>query len=632
MQLLKYLIEGFISSVASKYPGKGKWRLFAACVLLLTATHANLASALVPTQVFKVTSPTSISGDGRYITYLVAATSTTGVVVAVEDVTTGAIQQANIGPTGLPASGSAAVPVISNDGRYVVFTSTSPDMGVPTGSNGLFVFDRVNGTVQAAAMGSNANRIYASQYAAISSDGHYVAYRQQASLTDTNLQVYVRDMVAETTQLTAATSTYPVSYLDRMFISDDGRYVSYTGKANATTTLSDVLLYDRVNGTTEEVNVNSAGARETGNSSLTRAFSMSSDGMLLAFVSNATNLSFAGDVVSHADIFLRDRTAGTTVKLSHSPANGASGTAGGTSISADGRYVTFIGYGTTTTVSGLYRLDRLTNTAVLAGFPTVTGASCSATTPVISGAGRYVLYYCPATYTAVADFGPPAGITLSGAPTTLVEGGAVGTYTVALNVAPTAEVDVAIAPGTQFNVSNSTLAFTSANWSTPQTIIVRALQDGVTEGPHTGTIVHTVSSTDPQYKVVPATNLNITITDAVTPTIVLPASTWTQTSLPLTGVAGPGTTLLLTATNLTTGLVSSVSAAVNSSGAWSLTLTGLSSGNYQLQAEADAIQSSVYSITVTLPAPGIGFALPVALYNPALLDTSFTTKTYSGNF
>ena len=51
-----------------------------------------------------------------------------------------------------------------------------------------------------------------------------------------------------------------------------------------------------------------------------------------------------------------------------------------------------------------------------------------------------------------------------------------------LDTQPTANVTVAINPGSQVTVSEPTLTFTPANWNVAQTLTVTAVDDAVVEG------------------------------------------------------------------------------------------------------------------------------------------------------
>src|SRR5207244_3637084 len=100
----------------------------------------------------------------------------------------------------------------------------------------------------------------------------------------------------------------------------------------------DVFVRDRVAGKTERISVSSSGAQ--GNDGSVSP-SISADGRYVAFVSRSTNL-VSGDTNAQYDVFVRDRLAGTTecVSVSTSGQLGNSASSGA-SMSADGRYVAF---------------------------------------------------------------------------------------------------------------------------------------------------------------------------------------------------------------------------------------------------------------------------------------------------
>ena len=118
----------------------------------------------------------------------------------------------------------------------------------------------------------------------------------------------------------------------------------------------------------------------------------------------------------------------------------------------------------------------------------------------------------------------PAGITIaqSGDNTAVAEGGATDTYTMVLNSQPTADVTIAINAGTQVNSSSNSLIFTPANWNVAQSVTVTAIDDAIFEGNHTGTLTHTVTSTDASYNNLAVANVTANITDndaATAPTV-----------------------------------------------------------------------------------------------------------------
>jgi Tol biopolymer transport system component len=100
----------------------------------------------------------------------------------------------------------------------------------------------------------------------------------------------------------------------------------------------DVFVRDRQNGTTERVSVDSNALQGNGDC---QSPSISADGRYVAFCSFADNL-IPSDVNGFPDVFVRDRQAGTTERVSVDP-NGmyGNGQSEFPSISADGRFVSF---------------------------------------------------------------------------------------------------------------------------------------------------------------------------------------------------------------------------------------------------------------------------------------------------
>ncbi len=117
--------------------------------------------------------------------------------------------------------------------------------------------------------------------------------------------------------------------------------------------------------------------------------------------------------------------------------------------------------------------------------------------------------------TNIAHEAPGVQIVESNGLTNVTEGGRTDTYTVRLTTQPTADVILTIDPGNQLTVSATTLTFTSSNWDDPKTITVTAVDDEVAEGPHTGTITHSVQSGDQNYNEIPVTSVTAYITDKV---------------------------------------------------------------------------------------------------------------------
>jgi len=104
-------------------------------------------------------------------------------------------------------------------------------------------------------------------------------------------------------------------------------------------------------------------------------------------------------------------------------------------------------------------------------------------------------------------------ITESDGYTEVSEDGDVDAYDVVLTMQPTAPVVVTCTPDGQLDMAPIQLTFNQFNWSTPQQVVVSALDDAVLEGPHTGTITHSVSSTDANYDGIAVADVTVNIVD-----------------------------------------------------------------------------------------------------------------------
>ena len=107
-----------------------------------------------------------------------------------------------------------------------------------------------------------------------------------------------------------------------------------------------------------------------------------------------------------------------------------------------------------------------------------------------------------------------------GGATQVDENGGFDTYEVVLAGQPTADVTIALDnPDGQLiaedaaSPGNGFLVFSSSNWDTPQVVQVSAVDDGSVEGPHSGAILHTVSSTDADFDGAPMETVVVDVTD-----------------------------------------------------------------------------------------------------------------------
>jgi serine protease AprX len=312
----------------------------------------------------------------------------------------------------------------SRSGRFVVFASSASDLVSGSTGRQVYVRDRQFGTTELVSA-DNVGRPGAtySTPGNISDDGRYVVFESGAAnlvAGDTNncWDIFVRDRWTATTRRVSTTSTNAQVacgtglWAAQGRISGNGRVVVFSsstpglvsGDTNAAT---DVFAKDLVSGAVTRVSVSSAGAQgtvATGRTAHPAGLSVSADGRYVAFASQLGGL-VAGDVDAIANIFVRDRTDGTTEAVD-AGAGGARPngiTNGRPELSADGRYVAFVSdagnlvagsTGSSIGVTSVFVRDRQAGTTELAdvdtaGRPTPQGAS---TRPSISADGRYVAF------------------------------------------------------------------------------------------------------------------------------------------------------------------------------------------------------------------------------------------------
>ena len=112
---------------------------------------------------------------------------------------------------------------------------------------------------------------------------------------------------------------------------------------------------------------------------------------------------------------------------------------------------------------------------------------------------------------------PMPGLTVTPTTLTVAEEGS-GTYTVVLNTPPSATVTVTIGgtSGTDVSVNDATLAFTTTDWSTAQTVTVSAVADADVLD-DTVTLTHSATSTDSDYDGITIADVAVTVTEVPAP-------------------------------------------------------------------------------------------------------------------
>lgn len=321
----------------------------------------------------------SLSADGRYLaftsTFADLAAGEEQVNVYVYDRVQGGIELISAAGDGQSAGGDSQSPSISADGRWLVFTSTAPDL-VPEGAspcgnwwNGIFgecrhvyLHDRQYGYTQLLSEGSGGI------FPSISEDGRVIAYwspaeaqtpgqapacqQAPAPLSCANVALYDR--------ITGMTEQIPVGRIQPpptpLSLSADGRYTALTlfpsdGAANRLEMGGgpNAYVYDRLDRVFEPQNQASDGTPAAG---MSFNPSISADGRYVAFASSSEDMA-PDDSNQRIDVFLRDRRTGEVELLSLAPDGQPGNDDSGISpfgrnawgqtidISPDGRFVLF---------------------------------------------------------------------------------------------------------------------------------------------------------------------------------------------------------------------------------------------------------------------------------------------------
>ena len=191
-----------------------------------------------------------------------------------------------------------------------------------------------------------------SHASSISADGRFVAFESRASnLVEGDINgtddIFVHDRETGTVELVSVSSNGAQANRSSGFpsISADGRFVAFESRASNlivgdTNNEMDVFLHDRTTGSTERVSVSSSGAQA--NALYSSQPSISADGRFVAFSSFASNL-VDSDTNNDRDVFVHDRATGTTERVSVSSSGEQTDFlySRAPSISADGRFVAF---------------------------------------------------------------------------------------------------------------------------------------------------------------------------------------------------------------------------------------------------------------------------------------------------
>ncbi len=285
-----------------------------------------------------------LSNDGQVIVFEsdasnLVASDTNGVRdIFVRLLATAQTVRASIGVGGAQSNGASRRAALDASGRYVAFESDATNLvaGDTNDVTDVFVVDLLLNTTRRVSVATGGiQSVGASGQPSISGNGRFVAFFSEAQnlvLLDTNgrADVFVHDLLTGITTRVNVSSAGAQALLGDSYmpsLTTTGRHLAFHSDANNlvsgdTNGKSDVFVHDRDpdgnsifdegNGTTARVSVHTDGTEGLGDS---KNPSLSGNGSQIAFESTAPNL-VAGDTNLESDIFVRDRVATTTTRVS----------------------------------------------------------------------------------------------------------------------------------------------------------------------------------------------------------------------------------------------------------------------------------------------------------------------------
>jgi hypothetical protein len=324
------------------------------------------------------------------------------------------IQLMSVNNAGQQLNSGSFSPVVSEDGRYVAFTTGATNLvpsNAPANLSQVFVRDRFTSTTMLESVKPNGDfPRNAGGSLVLSPNGHYLAFTGSFAGDDGSLNVYVKDLQNGSITLASPRYTTNAPPFDGNMggvqgVSNDGRFVVFQSSGGqfipgVPDGYDKIYVRDLANQTYILASSNIAG--EVADSSSFDA-SMSADGRYVMYGSVANNLdpnrpSFNG-FPRPSDQYIKDLQTGTVRTVSTGP-NGEYGNArsfAGT-ISPDGTHIVFSSVATNFgySVSGfpnVYVKDITTGQLTfVTGGRNVPGTGVSSGSLSISGDNQHVLF------------------------------------------------------------------------------------------------------------------------------------------------------------------------------------------------------------------------------------------------
>jgi hypothetical protein len=335
----------------------GKKDIFVRDLLAATTTRVSVSTA--GTAANGDSDQASISPNGRYVAFQSAATNlvpgdTNGKAdIFLRDLVKNTTTRVSVADGGAQLTGGdSSLPTVSGDGTEVVFLTDATN-AVPGDTNAkpdVFIRNVNAGFTERISVTSGEAALTAGGASpSMSSNGRYVVFDSTTTQipgdTDGSTDSFLRDRVLGTTEVVSIPNAGGLSNQPCQFptVSDNGRYVAFQTKATGMTPVADsaetdAFVRDRTTGTTKLVSLTDGDQPASGGGATPQ---ISADGSKVAFSSGSGDI-VAGDTNGTTDLFVRDLSAGSTVRASVKTLGGQlSGLSFSGAISPDGSATSF---------------------------------------------------------------------------------------------------------------------------------------------------------------------------------------------------------------------------------------------------------------------------------------------------
>lgn len=225
--------------------------------------------------------------------------------------TAGTYELITVNASGEKANGGSYNPAISDNGRYVVFTSKASNL-VPNDTNNMddvFLFDRKTKKMERVSLIDDKPRPYGIGLVSISGDGTVVSYVIYVQSGSNESAIFVYDTKTKTTERIPSELPNP----NRPKLNADGNFLYYNQLGNG-----QLYVYDRVNKINELVTKSSSGVMSNSVYNDQGPYNqgrISPDGRYVSFSSYANNL-VENDTNGYIDVFMHDRLTHKTERVS----------------------------------------------------------------------------------------------------------------------------------------------------------------------------------------------------------------------------------------------------------------------------------------------------------------------------